>query len=130
MEAQKLSKQEQMAAAKAAFVVGGLVKIEGIAPLDVYVKQHTSFEFRRMKKQADEFKDKYDDGLNDDRELALELFDADGQLYFDHTDFTDMQFLANLPVSIKRLLSDAAQEVVWGEYLQKKALKPKPEKTS
>ena len=130
MEAQKLSKQEQMAAAKAAFVTGGLIKIEHIEPLELYVKQLTSLEFRQIKSTAESFKEKYDDGYNEDRELSLELFDADGQLYFNHADVADMQFLAGLPVGIKRLLADAAQTVVWGDYLQKKALKPNPEKTS
>ena len=125
-----LSKKEQIAAAKQAFVTGGLVQVQGVAPLEVFVKQLNSAEFRSIKATAESFKGKYDDGLNDERELSLELFDADGQLYFDHADVAEMQFLANLPVGIKRLLSDAAQDVVWGEYLQKKAMMAKPEKTS
>ena len=89
-----LSKKEQIAAAKQAFVTGGLVQVQGVAPLEVFVKQLNSAEFRSIKATAESFKGKYDDGLNDERELSLELFDADGQLYFDHTDVAEMQFLA------------------------------------
>ena len=129
-ESKKLNKQEQLAAAKAAWVVGGLVKVDAVEPLDIYVKQWTSKAFREIGALAASFKSKFQDGYNDEREISLELFDADGQPYFDYNDLADMETLATMPVGVKKLLSDAAQVVVWGDYIQKKAQKNKPEQIS
>ena len=125
-----LSKKEQIAAAKQAFVTGGLVQVQGVAPLEVFVKQLNSAEFRSIKATAESFKGKYDDGLNDERELSLELFDADGKPYFDYQNLEDLQFLAGLSQSDRHLLDDAAKDVVYGDYFAKKALQSAAAKTS
>lgn len=119
----EMTKEEQLAAFRASNPTGGLIAVDGVQPLDLYVKQWSSKEFQRLGKRIQAYRDKYDDGLNEERELACQLFDANGNLYFDPNHLPDLQFLADLPAAVRHLLDEATRNAVWGDVLQKKILK-------
>lgn len=126
----KLSKAEQMAAFRQQFPTGGLKKVEGVEPLDIYVKELSAKEFRDLGAFVEQFEKNCQDGLNDERQLSRELYTVEGNYYFQYDDLADMEFLAALPVPVKSLLANAAHQATWGDYLQKKALLSKIVTTS
>ena len=123
------TKQQQMAAYKAKQKMA-LVQVKGLDGLEVFVKPWQAKDYRDVVALAETFKTKYQDGLNNERMLALELFDADGKLYFDYQNLEDLQFLADLSQSDRQLLDDAAKDALYGDYFTKKALQSESVKTS
>ena len=123
------TKQQQMAAYKAK-QKSALIRVVGIDGLEIYVKPWQAKDYRDVVALAETFKSKHQDGLNNERMLALELVDADGKPYFDYQDREDLQFLADLSQSDRQLLDDAAKDALYGDYFTKKALQSESVKNS
>lgn len=123
------TKQQQMAAYKAKQKLA-LMRVADIDGLEIYVKPWQAKDYREVLTLAETFKSKYQDGLNNERMLALELFDADGKPYFDYQDREDLQFLADLSQSDRTLLDEAAKNALYGDYFAKKAPQSAKETTS
>lgn len=91
--------------------------------LQIYVKELTADEadqiFVETKKLEHQYRD--DDKLNV-RLFALELFDADGERYFDPYNEDDMDLLAALPALVRQSLQYATIVINGGDGLLKNLL--------
>lgn len=86
-----------------------LQKVDDIEPLDgIYVRAFTVKEFRDFTNRTEEFEKKYKDGYNEERLLALQLFDSDGGQIFDPENMEDVMYLSKLPFGITKNMSIAS----------------------
>lgn len=113
-----LTKAQMMQAACAQFDVTSVHKVDGVAPLEVYVKVFTAKEFRDLSARGESFDEHHDDGYNDERRMALELFDAEGRPLFDPENMEDVLFLANLPFGVRQTISLASAKTNAGGWLK------------
>ncbi|WP_304335323.1 hypothetical protein [Conchiformibius steedae] len=125
-----MNTQQRKAAHKAALAerlqTANLRRVDGIGDLEIYVKLQTVAEVNQNIKRGNELVAPYqndkDDGLNDERRLALELFDGDGDLYFDPENAEDLVLLSVLPYGVRDKLSNALFARFDGEALLKNLL--------
>ncbi len=117
-EVKKLTKAEQMAAT----IQGAsetLKPIIGVGELELFVKTTTVSDFLAKLATLDELVKKHGDEYKNERSLALELFDEDGQLYFDPNSQSDMKYLHNLPYIIRLKIGEEVGVVNGGVNLPK-----------
>lgn len=103
-----MDKKAFKAAAKKAFAENKMVRVDGINDLVCFVKRFSSREMNEVIARSEGFDKKYDDGLNGERAIMLEIFDKDGAELFDPTDLEDVQFIANLPFVVRQAISRAS----------------------
>lgn len=76
--------------------------------LQIYVKELTADEADQIFVETKKLEHQYrDDDKLDFRITALELFDADGERYFDPHNQADMDLLAALPILVRQALQHA-----------------------
>ncbi len=117
-EVKKLSKAEQMMAALSG-VTHEFTRVNGVEPLEVYVKA-TNYEqylakvteLQRLSKAHSGENDKY----SDERGLALELYDENGDYYFNPENNEDMEYMkTKIPFPLRLRLATAVGLVnSWG----------------
>ncbi|WP_066570577.1 hypothetical protein [Snodgrassella sp. CFCC 13594] len=111
-----MNKQAMMQAVKDAFNVDALKKIDGIEPLELYVKTLSVKGFNDRLKELQAIDDKYkDDDLNAIRGTIVSVFDKDGNHPFDADNLDDVNFMANLPIGIYTAIVNASNGAnSWG----------------
>lgn len=112
-----MDKQKMMAAARTAFS-GSLNRVEGVEPLEVYVKRFSAKEFRDLMARQEAFEERFDDGYNPERQIATELFDETGRPLFDPENMEDVLFLAELPWAVRQTLALASASANTGDGLK------------
>ncbi|QMT33617.1 hypothetical protein LNQ82_03710 [Conchiformibius steedae DSM 2580] len=125
-----MNTQQRKAAHKAALAerlqTEHLHRVEGVGDLEIYVKSFTVAEASQTVKKTEELIAKYqgdqDDGLNQERRLAFELFDEDGDLYFNPENHDDLMLLSLLPYGLRQKLLNATVSQFQSETLLKKLL--------
>lgn len=110
-EIKKMTKAEQMQAAIAG-VSFDLVQVGGVEPLEVYVKTLTFADFMKQRDLIKKLSEKHSTYLAE-RSLACDLFDCDGNYYFDPENDEDMKYLYELPY-LQRLAFGEAIGIVNG----------------
>lgn len=117
-EVKKLTKAEQMAAAMAG-ASSELKAINGIGELMLFVKTTTVSDFLSKLATLEALTQKHGDEYKNERSLALELYDEDGQLYFDPSNQDEMKYLHDLPYIIRLKIGEAVGVVNGGVNLPK-----------
>lgn len=91
--------------------------------LQIYVKELTADEADQIFVETKKLEHQYrDDDKLDFRITALELFDADGERYFDPYNEDDMDLLAALPALVRQSLQYATIVINGGDGLLKNLL--------
>lgn len=88
-----------------------LIPVEGCGDLDLYVKRETvgevSANYARVKALVEQHAA---DGYTDERWFAADIYDEDGEPYFDLTNPDDMALVRLLPVGVKNRVYAALDE--------------------
>lgn len=92
-----------------------MVLVEASGDLQIYVKELTAADTDQIALETEKLEQQYrdDDKLNV-RLFALELFDADGERYFDPYNEDDMDLLAALPALVRQSLQYATISINGG----------------
>lgn len=112
-EVKKMTKAEQMMAA-AAGISSELVRINGLGPLEIYVKTLTFAEFMEQRGFIEKLSKNHTTYI-EERSLACDLYDVDGNYYFDPENDADMKYLHDMPY-IRRLMIGEAIGIVNGGF--------------
>ena len=117
-EVKKMTKAEQMAATIRG-VSDELKPIIGAGELQLFVKTTTVSDFLSKLATLEALTQKHGDEYKSERGLALELYDEDGQLYFDPSNQDEMKYLHDLPYIIRLKIGEAVGVVNGGVSLPK-----------
>ena len=114
-EVKKMTKAEQMMAALSG-VSHELTKVNGVEPLEVYVKATNYEQYIAKITELERLSKAHGDKYNDERGLALELYDEDGNYYFNPESDEDMEYMkTKIPFPLRLRLATAVGLVnSWG----------------
>lgn len=98
---------------------GCLHPVANSANLPVFVQMRNVGQTTALLQQAQDLRDKFGDELADERALALEILDENGEPFFDPENDEDMILLRDMPFALRVELATAAREVNDAVHLKK-----------
>lgn len=102
------------------YMAAKIYPVSNIAPLDrFYIKQFNVREMTNYFQRTTEFTENNADGLANIREKALMIVDSAGNPIFNPDDREDMEFLANLPITLMNQIVSSFWSVNGDDGLKK-----------